>query len=104
MVTMVNAEQAKYLKQVELNAEQTAVLQAAKPAGRFADKKAYRDSNGQVPALKLEEVVGCNVQISDVVALQNDAKQIVAIFTVEDKWLEGAEKSPVYYGGKLMFF
>jgi hypothetical protein len=103
MVITVNAETAKFLKQVVLTDEQVGELKGLTSAQRYAGKKVYRESAGKEPALKLEEKVGCNVQISDTVSLQSPAGQIIAVFTVEDKWLEGTEKSPVYFGGKLTF-
>src|SRR5690606_11147415 len=90
MVSTMNnlAEQAKFLKQVDLTEAQVAELNGLKSAQKYAGKQAYRASAGKEPALTLEENVGCNVQISDTVSLRNQAGQIIAVFTIDDKWLE----------------
>lgn len=85
------AQKAPFLKQVQLIGAAAAAIERVrveKLAG-IPGRKAYEQSVAakQEPhVLRLPEVVGCNIQISDVITLAGDAGKPFAIFHIEDKW------------------
>lgn len=85
------AQKAPFLKQVTLTGQASAAIErvrAEKLAG-IPGRKAYEQAvaDKQEPhVLRLPEVVGCNIQIADVITLAGDAGQPFAIFHIEDKW------------------
>lgn len=85
------AQKAPFFKQVKVSGQASAAIERVRAEGLagIPGRKAYElalAGKKEPHVLRLPEVVGCNVQISDVVTLTDAAGKPIAVLHVDDKW------------------
>ncbi len=89
---MVNLERkAKFFKHVPVGNETRVLLEVIREKGLegFQVRKDYEaavDKKETPLILRLQNEVGCNVQIADTITLVNDEGTPLAVMQVDDKW------------------